>query len=262
MSELWAKWKHRLIFGACAWVLLAFIFLSASVDHPLFSTQTATKIYKTTSDIVLLKWVTKYQTLLAGFAALVGGAFVIVANREQIHHLRNSKKQERLDQALDTFYAIGTEFGDYYRLRREKNDNVDPLIMPETPLLRDIAYISPQLVQHLIRVHKHSVNFSNKSKNSSAHLEKNNKILLIYSFCLFQMFRQIGRHVAIHDNFAPRLQLKDFKFDSKPIERIAEEFNLEQKHLGRFSPFFKIEDNKPIIPSNPPAASAAHQPKS
>ncbi|GEM_PF-4350474 len=96
MSELWDKWKYRLVLTICVWVLLAFVFLMISIDHPLFSTETTRKIYKTVSDIILLKWVTKYQTLLAGLAALAGGLGVILATKMQADTQSNRVTEEHI----------------------------------------------------------------------------------------------------------------------------------------------------------------------
>lgn len=95
MGELWAKAKPWAVGIACGWVLLAFVFLCASVEHPLFSVETASKIYKAVSDIVLLKWVSKYQTLLAGLAALVGGLAAIWSTKLKIESDKLLKKEER-----------------------------------------------------------------------------------------------------------------------------------------------------------------------
>lgn len=110
MSELWVKWKHRLIFVACAWVLLAFIFLCASVEHSLFSAETASKIYRTISDIILLKWVTKYQTLLAGLAALAGGLGIIMATKISIRDNQERINKQKRDEVSSALLGMAAEY--------------------------------------------------------------------------------------------------------------------------------------------------------
>lgn len=114
MIELWAKVKnYKWLTGILIiWLLLAFSFLIISIDHPLLSAETATKIYKTINDVVLLKWVTKYQALLAGLAALVGGAFVIIANKTTMNNQRIIDDNRTRSLAKVACSIVADEFRD------------------------------------------------------------------------------------------------------------------------------------------------------
>lgn len=191
--------------------------------------------------ILLLKWVYPYKELIAGITALGGGAFVVLAGREQISHLRESKKRERLEQALDSFYIVGTTVFEYYRKLKGSDAAPEPIPMPEASVLKDIAYISPQLTQHFVRIQNRTSSVFERCQTQPKHMKSVKKSYLAYSYCLFQIFRQIGKNAKENSDFTHRLNLSEFQFDCTPIEQLVEEFGLEERHLGGFKSMFPLE---------------------
>lgn len=66
-----------------AWLAIAVVFaIERSPCGTLFSAQCRRIYWNILGDVVLLKWVYDYQTLIGGLCALAAGAFVLIANRE------------------------------------------------------------------------------------------------------------------------------------------------------------------------------------
>lgn len=92
MSELWDKWKYRLIFGACAWVLLAFIFSMQRYGWSIFSPSI---LWEKLGNLILLRWLnsTLITGLMAIAAAMIGGYFLfknsnIKYHREKVAYIK------------------------------------------------------------------------------------------------------------------------------------------------------------------------------
>lgn len=78
------NWKRWLIALWSAWLLLAYIFAwqRSTCGQPWESACLASG-WRGFGDVILLTWVKDYQELLAGLAALGGGAAVVIAYRMQ-----------------------------------------------------------------------------------------------------------------------------------------------------------------------------------
>ncbi|WP_421505566.1 hypothetical protein [Brucella pseudogrignonensis] len=237
------KWKSWAFGIGAGWVLLAFV--SWHVDSTcgvFFSKACFSEFLEWARWIILLKWVNPYQQLLAGMAAVAGGAFVIFAGREQIQHLRETRARERIDNALDGFYTIGTMVSDYRRQITIESARTAPapIPTPDPSLLRDLHYISPQLAQHFLRVKWHSENFSRRCATNSDYFRLNQPYQIGYATCLFHIFSQIGKEARENIDFKPRILLSSFDFDQEPVERACAKYSLQKKHLGIFFKFFPI----------------------
>ncbi|CAI2934988.1 hypothetical protein [Aminobacter niigataensis] len=195
-------------------------------------------------ELLTFAWVSEYQTLLGGLAALIAGAFVLISGREQIRHVREAKKEQRIEDALDSIYAAGVEISEYYRKIKSGSTAPDPLPELSIDILKDISYISPHLAQHYTRVQDYTHTFFEQCSASKNYLLTNRKRAIAHSLCLFQMFRQIPIYAREATDFQPRLNLREFNFDSTPVISAAKEHKLQVTHLGLFKDFFKIDDAK------------------
>ncbi|MFC7067425.1 hypothetical protein [Brucella rhizosphaerae] len=193
------KWKSWAIGIASTWALLAFVAWHYESTCGMFlSGACFSEFLEWVRWIILLKWVNPYQQLLAGLAAVAGGAFVIFSGREQIRHLRETRERGRIDNALDGFYTIGTMVSDYRRqiTRDSARAAPVPIPTPEPSLLRDLNYISPQLAQHFLRVKWHTENFNRRCTTNNDYFRLNRQYQIGYATCLFQMFSQIGKEAG------------------------------------------------------------------
>ncbi|PWK65857.1 hypothetical protein [Aminobacter sp. AP02] len=238
---MFQKLKQPLIFAVCVWALLAFTAAQSSSTCGAFFTGDCLRLgWQRLSHVVLLGWVEEFQTLIAGIAALGAGAFVIVSGREQIQHLRESKQREKIDDALDSVYTVGADVGEYYRKIRFATKIPASIPLPPADLMKDIAYISPQLSQFIIRFHFLTSDTYDDCQINKHHFPLNKKYLIGSSLAMFQIFKQVTEHVRETPDFKPRATLTKMTFDSDPIIYGAEEDNLEQKHLGAFQDFFSV----------------------
>ncbi|RRD22692.1 hypothetical protein ECB98_18965 [Brucellaceae bacterium VT-16-1752] len=104
----WDHFKWWLLFGLIVWLLLVAVFL---IDHsrgyswPMISE----RIWRTSGEIILLKWVTKYQTLLAGGLAVTGGLATIYAANIALSAARLSEEEQQR-QSLIINLALVCEF--------------------------------------------------------------------------------------------------------------------------------------------------------
>ncbi len=236
------KWKSWAIGIGAAWVLLAFIAWNYESTCGMFLSGKCAELYwDGLRHVLLLKWVYPYKELLAGMAALGGGAFVVIAGREQISHLRESKKRERLEQALDSFYIVGGTVWEYCRKLRESKSLPEPFPMPDASIMRDISYISPQLTQHFSRIQNRTSIVYERGKNDAKYSKIYYKSYLGYSFCLFEIFRQIGRNARENLDFHHRIDLTQYEFRCDQFESFVERNELEEKHLGQFTRFFPLD---------------------
>jgi hypothetical protein len=236
------KWKSWAIGIGAAWVLLAFV--SWHVDSKcgvFFGKACFSEFLEWARWTILLKWVNPYQQLLAGLAALVGGAFVILAGREQIRHLRDTKKRERLDNALDGLYIVGIAVSEYFRAVSTSSFPPRAIEKIDDHVIRDISYISPQLSQYAYRFQVSTVELSERSSQNSGLFKRTKSSYIASSYCLFQAFSQIGKDASTNDNFQPRMRLSDYKFDCSEVEKLADNFSLNKSHFGRYAKFFPLE---------------------
>jgi len=91
---VWNKWIYWLVFAVCIWTLLAAVFL---IDrHSFYSSDVMiARIWQTTGDVILLSWVEKYQTLLAGLAAVTGGLATFYAATLSLSSSREAARQQQ-----------------------------------------------------------------------------------------------------------------------------------------------------------------------
>jgi len=83
-----------LVGGAIVWAIAAIQLLVGS-PYDLFSESTWISIGNAAEHIILLKWVSKYQTLLSGFCAIAAGVWVYWSAKIQIEHqVENTNKAE------------------------------------------------------------------------------------------------------------------------------------------------------------------------
>lgn len=248
MSELWDKWKHRLIYGACAWVLLGFVFLMMSVDHPLFSTQTTTKIYKTTSDIILLKWVTKYQTLLAGLAALAGGLSVIMATKIQLLHNDKAASQEKVNHAYSMLmHCANTMQSVYQTLLKSKDPNenlkhLSALVIDINSIDPSLAYLTQSAIKDLSEL------------KFEQYAPKYYPDCIVLAYAVSVIFREQAKIIK-EEQKVKLFNSMEMKVPSVLISSIASQHKVDISYFRILRPFIQF-------PSTSPAAAAPHQPKS
>ncbi|MCK4205278.1 hypothetical protein J3U99_10915 [Brucella pituitosa] len=92
------KWKSWAIGIASTWVLLAFIAWQAESDCGVFFSRACfSESLSVARWIILLKWISPYQTLIAGLAAVAGGGFVLWSQVLQIRENRTIAAEKRID---------------------------------------------------------------------------------------------------------------------------------------------------------------------
>lgn len=203
MSELWVKLKPWAVGTACGWVLLAFVFLMTSVDHPLFSTQTAIKIYDTTSDIVLLKWVTKYQTLLAGLAAVIGGLATVFAAKMALEASQETARQQHHHLIISNANYLSELFRQSaFIMRADGLDKEVNLWEGVSEKINSISPIHPQFCKDLIYLW-HRMRFFSQSDPTS--------------FALITVRTTAYIAATVLNEIVQHHQSKDDKFNVRPI---------------------------------------------
>jgi len=238
------KWKSWAIGIGAGWVLLAFLSWHYETSCGSIFGLSCRKLYWSNfRGFFLLRWIEPYQQILSGLLALLGGAFVLVAGREQIKNLNDSKRMERLNQALDSLYAVGTPVSEYFSAvsREDLSQAPNPIELPDSTLIRDLTYISPTLAQHFVRLQNLTVEFFERDNITKQQLNNRQKIMIARSYCLFQLFKQIGKYARDNSSFSPRLSLDEQAFDAADVKRVAKKFELTIRHLGPFSKFFSID---------------------
>ncbi|KAB2671127.1 hypothetical protein F9K77_14350 [Ochrobactrum sp. LMG 5442] len=239
------KWKSWAIGIGAGWVLLAFVSWHVESKCGVFFGKACfSEFLGWTRWVILLKWVDSYQQLLAGIAAIIGGAFVVLAGREQIKNMRETRKRERLEQALDSFYTIGTPVSDYNRqLKSTLNKNPPlPLTLPDHTLLKDLHYICPQLAQSYILFQAQTSSFYEKCQSDKNYYILRRKYMLATSGALFDIFNQIATRAGKELDFQPRVVLRRFGLKQKKVEQMCEAYGLEKKHFAYLSKYFPYLD--------------------
>ncbi|NTA91277.1 hypothetical protein G6L26_005635 [Agrobacterium radiobacter] len=234
------------IIAICVWMLVAFTAWHFENSCGMFLSQKCFALYwDGVRWIVLLKWLNQYQQLISGIAALAAGAFVLYAGREQIAHLKESRRNERVQSALDSVYSAGSLVHEYYRRVTTLSAPPEPIPLFESNMQRDIAFISPQLLQQITRVQTYTNLYYKKAQEDSSYASKHKKKMVGYSYCLFQAIRQIANFANDNGEFSERIKLDQFKFDSTNVRSVASRHNLSTADIGSFSRYFSIdEDNE------------------
>lgn len=249
MSEMWLKIKqHPWVVGvACGWVLLAFIFLCASVDHPLFSTVTVTKIYKTVSDIILLKWVTKYQTLLAGLTAVAGGLAAIWSTKLKIEADQLQKKEEKftlIKNDLIIAWQILIDIEHELGSKKNKQKTIDKQV-----------YYSVNQCDHLLGTFFNifiDATYDDIDENDVPRMKAESDTLstiILHFIRNFDDLQNCTLPFTGHYLEAPQ----------DTIDEISKKHEIDPIGLKHYQRYFPKPTNDI---STPPAAAAAHQPKS
>ncbi|MEJ5026349.1 hypothetical protein [Brucella anthropi] len=152
------KWKSWAIGIGAVWVLLAFIAWQTESDCGMFLSAECTTVYwNWVRNFVLLRWLYDFQTLLAGFAAIAGGAFVLFGAKLNSQESRNEINRSQRRASSIACSLIHDEFRDaVLNITNTKYDSfsyLDPAtrIQPEDVFkhlsahLHQLHYVSPSL---------------------------------------------------------------------------------------------------------------------
>lgn len=247
----WDHFKWWLLFGLIVWLLLVAVFL---IDHSrgYSVAMISERIWRTAGEIALLKWVSKYQTLIAGLGAVLGGAFVLIAGREQILFQQKEKRRERVSSAVDTFIAVGSLYSTYQN--RLKNDVIvpHPVQAPPSEMMRDIAFICPNIILYVLSLSELSHVYFNEFGERQNPPEKVRNRVLLNATMLFEMFNQIAIYATSHEDFEPRVDTLKFWFDKEDILEDCRKLSLSIEDYGSYATVFKItEEDLTAPPARP-----------
>lgn len=164
----WDKFKWWLLFGLIVWLLLVAVFL---IDHsrgyswPMISD----RIWRTTGEIVLLKWVSKYQTLIAGIAALIGASFVYLTAKFSADKLQAAESAKRRDESISACTIVAQDFKDAaYQIVYYNNEKNLSYFTNTSLFLPTLSRIDTMLASVVASTKLDTILFVEKdSKNSS-----------------------------------------------------------------------------------------------
>ena len=152
------KWKSWAIGIGSGWVLLAFIAWQTESTCGMFLSAECTTVYwNWVRYFVLFRWLYDFQTLLAGFAAIAGGAFVLLGAKLNSQESKNEINQSQRRASSIACSLIHDEFRDaVLAIRNTKYDSfsyLDPVtrtrsddIFKHLPThIHQLHYVSPTL---------------------------------------------------------------------------------------------------------------------
>ena len=253
MRELWDKWKHPLIFCVCAWVLLAFVVLMERSSSHLFSSETGAKIWKIFGDIILFKGVSKYQTLLAGLAAIIGGSFVLITAKMSSAKADEARLLKQRQDAIAACTLVSIEFRQAaYQMIYYKYENDIPYFTNTASFLPKLANIDPMLADIVASCKNNAMLFLMKDRQNSS--VKSLHTTALECYMIWQILLYVAENIKPDGSFDLR---NTSKIPPKDMWPVIKSLLAQPKDAIGYWAFFDWQH-----PSTHPAASAPHQPKS
>lgn len=140
-------WKRWLLAIWIVWLTLAYIFAwQRSTCGLPWETACLARGLEAFGNVVLLTWVSKYQELIAGLAALAGGACVVWAYKLQSNDLMAQKNAEAREGGVALCSIASQRFIDLgYKIATDReNDLASDAELISSNFIR-LAYIEPML---------------------------------------------------------------------------------------------------------------------
>jgi len=195
VMRMWYRIKWWLLFITIVWLLLASVLLidhAKNYSHAMISD----RIWRTLSHIVLLKWITKYQTLIAGISALAGASFVYLTAKYSASESKKLENTKRKAESVSACAIVAQDFHDAaYQIIYYAKDDKLPLFQNTTAYLFSIAKINTMLSSVVASIKLDTTLFIDRD-SQNASIKRHHKIgLQCY------MVWQILMHVS--DNIAP-----------------------------------------------------------
>jgi hypothetical protein len=155
---MFEKAKPWLILGVSAWALLAFVAWHYESTCGMFlSSECWSRHWNALRNFVLFRWLYDFQTLLAGFAAIAGGAFVLLGSKLNSEETKNETDRSQRkassiacslihDEFRDAVLVIqNTRYESYIRLPPGNGVQTDLIFKHLPSHIHQLHYISPTL---------------------------------------------------------------------------------------------------------------------
>lgn len=107
MSELWVKWKYRLVLAACVWMLLAAIFVIQRYGNSIFLQETHVALWNKFGDFILLRWLN--STIITGFLAIIAALIGTYALWTVTIYTRQNSHRDALLVTSATAHSIAED---------------------------------------------------------------------------------------------------------------------------------------------------------
>ncbi|TGR71398.1 hypothetical protein EN837_08260 [bacterium M00.F.Ca.ET.194.01.1.1] len=239
------KFKRYWWLVLCLWALLAFVsWHYESTCGVFFASECLSEYWAGIRWIALLKWVSPYQTLLGGFAALAAGAFVLISTRETLEENRRQKVIDlQLTQDLrdahitKTLELISVEF--YIlsgKLRSEYLIADNTAFHCVNNAAEDLAEHDPELLA-IARITETLINHQRaKLENGRLPQELMNQCSML-AYAAYQIFLQ-----AAEEDFDEEAPRRISHFDPSDVNELLVERSLTKDDLLDLQQYFKWND--------------------
>jgi hypothetical protein len=188
VGEIVEKFKRYWWLVLCLWALLAFVsWHYESTCGMFFSSACLSGYWDGLRWIALLKWVTPYQTLLAGGFAVAGGAFALIAARHSTATtlaLENSKNRQASIVACS---IVADEFRDAVLLLSQTGGASMMFVQQSSPFIQTPIYaatlhtINP-LLGSTVSAHRREIEEAIRTRSS---IEAYRRIRIATAKCYF-----------------------------------------------------------------------------
>lgn len=222
-----------------AWVLLAFVsWHYETTCGVFFSFQCFSQYWDGVRWVALLKWVSLYQTLLAGLAAIVGGYFVLKSQTIQIDENRKistEAKEEAFRAALSTIRAECIHVADH--LSSDDLHASNTKLVFTTALFPVLATSDARLLHITMSVtHRLEKALSEKAKGQASSFSQTkflwySSIGMAYAEMLMQIVEKL--------NAGEHAKISHASFDGSPMYKYLERRGQNPSILFELAPYFR-----------------------
>lgn len=182
--------------------------------------------------LVLLEWASKWQTLLAGIGAVVGGAFVLFAAKIQIEHQRALEETNKIEEVVNSLYLVSNYL---YRASNEykssRGDSLSIALRSES-LLPTLTRCSPILTAEVLRILEH---FRTKSLVAT----KNKIPTALFMYAASCLFAQSAKYLQKRKRGITMIR-SEIRFPSNDILNYISSHGGDIKNIHWLSEYFDI----------------------
>ena len=202
------------------------------------------KIWNIFGDIILFKGVDKYQTLIAGLAAIIGGSFVLISTILSANEITRKENKIRFEEAISACTIVSNEFkkASYQMLYYKYSDDI-PYFTNTPAFLPKLTRIDPMLADIVASCKNNTMLFLTKDMQTSN--LKQVHVTAIECYMVWQILLHVAKNISPLGDFD--LQNTN-NIPSSDLKRMTRSLLAKPEDVIGYYSFFNwyASDNSPV----------------